>query len=376
MTAAASSIAGAHDRDAIYMRRALALAERGWGHTAPNPMVGAVVVAGDEIVGEGYHVRYGEAHAEVNALTLAGERARGATVYVTLEPCAHFGKTPPCTNALIAAGVARVVIAAADPSAIARDGAARLREVGIQVDIGVEANAARELNAAFFNATCSSRPWVTLKLAMSADGAIADPTGEQRWITRADARREVHHQRANADAIAVGIGTVLADDPHLDVRDVPAPRVPSTRVIFDSRLRTPDSSFVWRTSSNRETIFIARPGQVSPQRLGEARDLGALVLLPNTLRDALEWIRDLEIRSLYVEGGATLAGAFLREGLVDRLVIFRAPMLLGDRALKAFAHAPVGFEASLEQTRVVDERRFGDDVMTTYALHEVPCSPA
>jgi diaminohydroxyphosphoribosylaminopyrimidine deaminase/5-amino-6-(5-phosphoribosylamino)uracil reductase len=338
-------------------------------------MVGAVVVAGDDVVGEGYHERYGEAHAEVNALAQAGERARGATVYVTLEPCAHFGKTPPCTNALIAAGVARVVVAAGDPSSIAKGGVERLRAAGIRVDVGIEERAARELNATFFNAVCSPRPWVTLKLAVSADGGVVDPTGARRWITGGESRREVHRQRANADAIAVGVGTAIADDPHLDVRDAPAPRVGATRVIFDSRLRTPETSYLWRTSRERKTIFVARAGVASPERVHAARDAGAVVIMPPSLRDALEWMRDLELRSLYLEGGPALAGAFLRDGLVDRLIIFRSTLVLGDAALKGFAHAPAGFEASLEQTRVVDERRFGDDVMITYALHEVPCSP-
>ncbi len=376
MSISASTTVRADERDAVYMRRALDLAVRGWGQTAPNPMVGAVVVAGDAIVGEGFHVRYGEAHAEVNALAQAGERARGATVYVTLEPCAHHGKTPPCADALIAAGVARVVIAVGDPSRVARGGAERLRGAGIDVTIGVERARALEVNAAFFNATCSLRPWVTLKLAISKDGGVADPTMQRRWITGAEARREVHHQRANADAIAVGIGTVLADDPKLDVRDAPEPRVQPARVIFDSELRTPESSFVWRTSRERETILVGRVGAVTAERLQRATDAGARVILPPSLGAALEWLRDLEVRSLYVEGGPTLAGAFLREGLVDRLVIFRAPTVLGENALTAFADAPTDFEASLEQTRVVDERRFGDDVMTTYALHEVPCSPA
>src|SRR5689334_5528903 len=171
------------DRDREYMRRALDLARRGWGQTAPNPMVGAVVVRDGAVVGEGFHARYGEAHAEVGALRVAGDRARGATLYVSLEPCAHYGKTPPCVDAILAAGIARVVIAAPDPSSIARGGAEKLRVAGVDVEIGVKQEPAIELNAPFFNAHVSDRPWVTLKLAVSRDGAIADPTGVHRWIT-------------------------------------------------------------------------------------------------------------------------------------------------------------------------------------------------
>jgi diaminohydroxyphosphoribosylaminopyrimidine deaminase/5-amino-6-(5-phosphoribosylamino)uracil reductase len=355
-----------------HMRRALALAERGWGQTAPNPMVGAVVVAGGAVVGEGYHARFGLPHAEVGALREAGDGARGATLYVSLEPCAHYGKTPPCADKVIDAGIARVVIAAPDPCRIARGGADRLREAGVEVEIGLEREAALELNAPFFNAIESARPWVTLKLALSANGRIADPSGEHRWITGVESRREVHRLRANADAIAVGVGTAIADDPSLTVRDVPAPRIPPRRVVFDSTLRTPRSSTVIRTAREIETNLVGRLSAVPIDRAAMAREAGATVLLAPTLHDSVEALRQREIRSLFVEGGAQLAGSLLREGLVDRLIIFRSPLVLGDTAPAAFAHAPEGFEASLSTTRVVDERRFGEDTMTIYALHDVP----
>src|SRR5688500_3271295 len=216
---------GSNDpRDAEHMRRALVLARQGWGQTAPNPMVGAVVVRGGVVVGEGYHARYGGDHAEVAALRAAGLLARGATVFVTLEPCTHFGKTPPCADALVAAGVSRVVAATRDPSPAARAGADRLRDGGIEVVTGVEERAARELNAPFFHAFGSDRPWVTLKLAVSIDGAITDATRTAGWFTGPESRREVHRLRAGSDAVAVGSGTVIADDPELTVRDFPAPR--------------------------------------------------------------------------------------------------------------------------------------------------------
>lgn len=364
--------------DSVFMRRALALARLGWGQTAPNPMVGAVVVAGGQVAGEGYHARYGEAHAEIIALREAGERARGATIYVSLEPCAHYGKTPPCADALIEAGVARVVIAAPDPSRTARGGATRLRRAGIQVDFGVERAAALELNAPFFNGIVSHRPWVTLKLGVSADGAIADPTGTNRWITGPESRAEVHRLRANADAIGVGVGTVLADNPSLTVRDVEAPRVPPKRVVFDSMLRTPRTSTIVRTAKEVETILIGRLGAVPVDRLAMASEAGATVLLAPSLYEALEALHKRGIQSLLIEGGARFAGSLLREGLVDRLIIFRSPLLLGPEALKAFSHAPEHFEASLgdERHHVVEQRRFGDDTMTVFALREVPCSPA
>ena len=230
------------------MRRALTLARRGWGRTAPNPMVGAVVAQDGATVGEGWHREYGGPHAEVHALAQAGERARGATAYVTLEPCAHHGKTPPCVDALIAAGVARVVVAVRDPNPVAAGGVARLRAAGIVVDEDVETAAARELNAPFLHAARGGdRPWITLKLALSLDGAIADHTRGPGWLTGPVSRRAVHRMRAGSDAIAVGIGTALADDPSLTVREGPAPRRAPIRVVFDRRLRLPIASRLVRT---------------------------------------------------------------------------------------------------------------------------------
>jgi diaminohydroxyphosphoribosylaminopyrimidine deaminase/5-amino-6-(5-phosphoribosylamino)uracil reductase len=363
--------------DANFMRRALGLAREGWGQTAPNPMVGAVVVVDHTIVGEGYHARYGDPHAEVNALRAAGDRARGATLYVTLEPCAHIGKTPPCTDALIAAGIARVVIAVRDPSPIARGGVERLRAAGIRVDLGDERGAALELNAPFFHAHCCERPWVTLKLALSADGLVADPAGRQRWITNTESRAEVHRLRANCDAIAVGVGTVLADDPMLTVRDAPAPRVPPRRVVFDSALRTPPDSRVVRTARSVETILVARTGVAPSSQRAEAalRAAGVTIARCESVREALGWLRDRGVRAVFVEGGPKLAGSFLRESLADRLVIFQSPVVIGGDEPRGFAFAPSTFEAGLAGRRVLEHRRFGDDVMTTYELRELSCSP-
>jgi diaminohydroxyphosphoribosylaminopyrimidine deaminase/5-amino-6-(5-phosphoribosylamino)uracil reductase len=278
---------------------------------------------------------------------------------------------------LIAAQVARVVMASPDPSRVARGGAARLRGAGIQVDGDIERTAALELNAAFFNAVSSPRPWVTLKLALSADGGIADASGARRWITGAASRVEVHRLRASQDAIGVGIGTVLADDPVLTVREVPAPRIAPKRVVFDSMLRTPRSSQLIRTARETETILVGRQGLAPIDREVLASEAGATVLLAPTLRASLEALKARGLRSLFVEGGSLIAGSLLREDLVDRLIIFRAPVELGANALQAFASAPEGFEAALDdgRYRVVERGRFGDDTMTVYALHEVPCSP-
>jgi diaminohydroxyphosphoribosylaminopyrimidine deaminase/5-amino-6-(5-phosphoribosylamino)uracil reductase len=361
--------------DQRYMQHALALAQRGWGQTAPNPMVGAVVVAGDTLVGEGYHARFGEAHAEVMALRVAGARARGATMYVTLEPCAHHGKTPPCADALIAAGVARVVVAVRDPSLAAGGGIEKLRAAGVQVDVGIERAAALELNAPFFNAHAGKRPWVTLKLALSADGGVADPSGQQRWITGPESRLEVHHLRANSDAIVVGVGTVLADDPALTVRDVPAPRVTPRRVVFDSTLRTPIRSALVQTARDVPTTIYANPSGVSTAALTAMIDAGVDVALIEGTLDRLWSLHARGARSVLVEGGARLAGSLLRESLVDRLTIFRSSVVLGDNAPKAFAFAPADFEASLTARRIVERQEYGADVMTIYALQDVPCLP-
>jgi diaminohydroxyphosphoribosylaminopyrimidine deaminase/5-amino-6-(5-phosphoribosylamino)uracil reductase len=353
-------------RDVAWMRRALANAEHGWGQTAPNPMVGAVVVSGDALVADGWHARFGEPHAEVIALRAAGDRARGATLYVTLEPCTHHGKTPPCVDAIIAAGIARVVIAARDPNPDAAGGVEKLRAAGIAVETGVEEEGARELNAPFFNAFASDRPWVVLKLAVSADGAVADPTGTRRWITGESSRRHVHRMRANADAVAVGIGTVLADDPDLTVRDAALPRRQPTRIVFDSALRIPLESKLVRTARQVPVLIVARAGSEARRAVLEAA--GAEVLVADGLAPALRELRRREIRSVLLEGGPTLAGAFLADGLVDRLAIFTAPVRLGPGAPLAFAHAPKSFRESLDDLPVVERRTFDEDSFMVRAV--------
>ncbi len=335
-------------RDESFMRRALALAERGWGQTAPNPMVGAVVVRDGEVVGEGWHERYGESHAEVNALTQAGDAADGATLYVTLEPCNHTGKTPPCSTAVVAARIGRVVIASRDPGQDSGGGAETISAAGIGVETGVLEPEARELNASFFHAFASDRPWVTLKLALSIDGAIADAMRGRAWLTNEDSRAEVHRLRANVDAIAVGATTYATDHPSLTVRGAIQPRVAPMRVVFD-----PDA----KLSAGRTSVLE----EVDSATFVRVADLAA----------ALRALRARGVRSLLVEGGASLASALLDAELVDRLVIFQAPIVLGGGALAAFSSTSPRRADSVRRLPVLRRQTFGDDLMTIYALHAV-----
>lgn len=353
-------------RDNAHMRRALSLARKGWGRTAPNPLVGAVVVRDGVVVGEGYHREFGGPHAEVHALRSAGERARGATVYVTLEPCNHHGKTGPCTEALLSAGVARVVCATRDPDPRAGGGVERLRAAGIEVGVGVEEEEARELNAIFLHAVASDRPFVTLKLALSLDAALADAARAPAWLTNERSRREVHRMRAGHDAVAVGIGTALADDPSLTVRGVRAPRVLPRRVVFDRHARLPLHGTLVRTARDVPVTVVAeRP---DPARLALLEAAGVEVIAGQGLGDALRTLRNYGIASMLVEGGATLGAALLTEGVVDRLVTFQAPLLLGAGALHAFGGLPAVPAAHATRLRVVARRTLDDDLMTVYAL--------
>jgi diaminohydroxyphosphoribosylaminopyrimidine deaminase/5-amino-6-(5-phosphoribosylamino)uracil reductase len=367
----ATSIASrrADERDAAFMRRALTLAKKGWGQTAPNPMVGAVVVKDGVVVGEGHHTSYGAPHAEVEALRAAGERARGATVYVTLEPCAHVGKTPPCVDALIAAGVARVVVATRDTSPTAAGGADRLRAAGIDVTFDVEGVAARELNAPFFHALVSDRPWISLKLALSIDGAIADASRGPAWLTGKKARREVHKLRAGSDAVAVGLGTVRADNPDLTVRDAPPPRVPPARVVFTRRGQLPLTSGLAMTATEVPTIIVAESVDLAHAR--RLKGMGVEVVAATSLEEGLRALRQRGIRSMLVEGGAGLSGALLGANLVDRLIIFQAPVMLGAGSLPGFESAPPTAAAGARRFPIVRRVELDDDLMTVYALHSI-----
>jgi len=330
--------------------------------TRPNPLVGAVVVKDGVILGTGWHRRLGEAHAEVNALQEAGDAARGATLYVSLEPCAHHGRTPPCTDAVIAAGIREVVIAARDPNPRARGGADVLRDAGIHVIEGVEQDAARRLNAPFFHAHEQHSPFVTLKLAQSLDGAIAARAGTRTHLTGEDANAEVHRQRAHHDAILVGIDTVLADDPLLTVRDVPC-IAPPLRIVLDTDARLPLDAQLVRTLE-LAPVCVACASDVAPERMRALDDAGVRVLpLPRTphgidLAALLRALFAMNVQSIFVEGGARVAESFLRENLVQRMHVFVAPVALGREAVRAFSDY-----SALHGWEITDLGRFGRDAM-------------
>jgi diaminohydroxyphosphoribosylaminopyrimidine deaminase/5-amino-6-(5-phosphoribosylamino)uracil reductase len=345
------------------MQRALDLAWRGWGRVHPNPLVGAVVLDGPEPVGEGWHAEYGERHAEAVALGAAGARARGATLVVTLEPCAHQGKQPPCVEAILRAGVRRVVAALPDPNPLAAGGAALLREAGVPVELGLERDAAEAQNAVFFHGLRHpARPFVALKLATSLDGRIADAEGRSRWISGPEARGYVHWLRAGFEAIAVGGRTARADDPSLTVRGPVTPRVTPGRVVFDAAADLPGSLGLVRTAAEIPTYLVASP-QAPAERLAALDRAGVRVLSAATLEDGLRALRGGGIRSLLVEGGGRLAGALLGQGLCDRFHWIQSPLWLGERGVPAVSGLPSEPIARAERWRTVERRALGDDTL-------------
>lgn len=355
--------------DGAWMARALAVAARGAGLTSPNPVVGAVLVKDGVVVGEGAHMQAGTPHAEAIALADAGPRARGATCYVTLEPCAHHGRTPPCADALVGAGVARVVVACRDPNPLVDgQGLGRLRAAGVLVEVGVGEPEARAQNRAFFCFVTSGRPLVTLKSAMTLDGKIAAADGSSRWITGEAARAEAHRLRFASDAVLVGIGTVLRDDPELTVRLPGLPPKEPFRVVVDSRLRVPeDARFFSAGDPGRAVVACVDPAP--GERATRLRARGARLLElpadagrvdPRALGTALG---RLGVTSALLEGGGELAAAFLLAGLIDRVVFFVAPRLLGGRT----APGPIGgaglrLDAAVGLTRLT-HRLVGDDLL-------------
>jgi diaminohydroxyphosphoribosylaminopyrimidine deaminase/5-amino-6-(5-phosphoribosylamino)uracil reductase len=351
------------------MDRALRLAAEGLGRTSPNPMVGAVLVKDGRVVGEGAHLGAGGPHAEAVALEAAGEAARGAACYVSLEPCAHVGRTPPCADALVRAGVARVVAACADPHPrVDGRGFERLRAAGVAVTVGVRAAEARALNRAFLCAVREGRPHVTLKAAMTLDGKIAAADGSSRWITGEAARLEAHRLRFATDAVLVGIGTVLADDPRLTVRHPELPPKEPLRVVADSRLRIPAEARVLRSGDPRRAVVACvAPAPAGPAALLRRRGVRVLELPGSDgrvdLRALLEVLRALDVIAVLVEGGGELGGALAEAQLVDRVAFFVAPRLLGGRD----APGPVeGRGRSLKDALPlagVGTRRLGEDLL-------------
>lgn len=390
--------------DHAHMAEALRLAARGRYSTHPNPRVGCLIVRDGEVLGRGFHVRAGEPHAEVHALREAGEHACGATAYVTLEPCAHHGRTPPCADALVAAGVARVVVAAPDANPlVAGQGIARLRAAGITVDSGLLQADAEALNAGFLRRMAGGLPWVRLKLAASLDGRTAMASGESKWITGSESRRDVQRLRAASSAIITGIGTVRADDPALTVRPElwlrPGELAPTQqgeapasdeirqplRVVLDSALRlapdalllhVPGETLVVTTLDGdlRDAELIAALQVVDPARAERARalrDAGAhLLALPAAahgrpdLRALLQHLAEAGCNEVLVEAGAGVAGSFLAAGLVDELLLYQAPTLLGSSA-RPLADWPLAVMAEQQRLRITDLRRLGDDIRLT-----------
>jgi diaminohydroxyphosphoribosylaminopyrimidine deaminase/5-amino-6-(5-phosphoribosylamino)uracil reductase len=345
------------------MRRAVDLAWRGWGRVQPNPLVGAVVLDGDGVAGEGWHAEFGERHAEPLALEAAGPRARGSTLVVTLEPCAHRGKQPPCVAAILGAGVRRVIAAVPDPNPVAAGGAERLREAGVPVEIGLDREAAEAQNAIFLHGLRHpDRPYVALKLATSLDGRIADAEGRSRWISGPEARAWVHWLRAGFDAIAVGGRTARADDPSLTVRGAVTPRVTPGRVVFDSGADLPLSLGLVRTSAEIPTCLVTLPG-APPERVHGLERAGVRVLAAPDLAAGLRALRADGIRSVLVEGGGRLAGALLAAGLCDRFYWIQSPLWLGDRGIPAVAGLASEPIARAERWRTVERRALGQDTL-------------
>src|SRR6201991_366989 len=349
--------------DHVHMAHALRLAERGLHTTQPNPRVGCVIARGDTVLGTGWHQRAGEPHAEVFALREAGESARGATAYVTLEPCAHFGRTPPCADALIAAGVGRVVIAHEDPfDKVAGAGIEKLRAAGIGVQVGLMRDAAHELNIGFFSRIQRGLPWVRVKIAMSLDGRTALANGSSKWITGEAARADVQRWRARSSAILTASGTIVADNPHLTVRLPGDERfVPPLRVVFDTHLRTPVNANI--LDDVAPTVLLHAPDVPVPAHLdGVTRaavrreDSGGL-----DLRAALHWLGQRDINEVHVEAGPVLCGSLLAAGLVAELLVYMAPVLLRPPARPMLTLPPLDDMASRWKLHPVDRRQVGDD---------------
>ncbi len=347
--------------DHAHMARALRLAAKGAYTTKPNPLVGCVIAHGEQVVGEGWHERAGEPHAEVHALGAAGERARGATAYVTLEPCAHTGRTGPCSQALVQAGVARVVAAMRDPfPQVDGAGFARLQAAGIEVANGLMETQARALNRGFLSRVERGRPWLRVKLAASLDGRSALASGESKWISGEASRLDVQHWRARCGAIVTGAGTVLADDPSLTVRlGDDTPFVAPLRVVLDPGLATVARGRV--REGDAPTLYLHAPDAKPPRGLDA--QLAAVPVREGRidLQAVLALLAERGVNEIQLEAGATLAGAFLAQGLVDEVLLYVAPVLLGQDARPLFDGLSIDAMADKLRLEVIDVRRLGED---------------
>lgn len=351
------------------MREALRLAKKGVGKTSPNPAVGSVIARGGEVIAGGWHRKAGLPHAEIEALARAGKNAKGATLYVTLEPCCHFGRTPPCTDAIISSGVKRVIVGAPDPNPkVAGKGVAALQAAGIEVVEGVLANECAAINDAYNKYIVKGLPFVTLKLASSLDGRIATSGGESKWITGVESRRLVHRMRAANDAVMVGAQTALKDDPELTVR-LAAGRDP-VRVVLDSTLRLPVTSKVFNgVRAGRSRLIVFASQKADKKRLAKAVDRGAeVVCVPSTgnglsLKRVFKELAKREVTSVLVEGGSSLAASLLKEKLVDRLAVFYGPMVLGADSLASVG--PLGLKGLKKAPKLKDMsvKKVGGDIL-------------
>ena len=348
------------------MARALRLAERGAYTTRPNPMVGCVIAQGEDVVGEGWHQRKGEAHAEVFALQAAADRAKGATAYVTLEPCAHTGSTGPCAQALIVAGVARVVCAMRDPfPKVDGAGIEMLQAAGIKVEVGLMDAQARELNRGFLSRIERGRPWLRVKLATSLDGRTALASGDSKWISSEASRHDVHRWRARSGALLTGAGTVLVDDPRLTVRlQDNADFIPPLRVVLDPGLATIARGQV--REGDAPTLYLHAPDAKPPRLLNAGPGIEHVAAPVKgglfDLNAVLRLLAERGINEVQLEAGATLAGSFLAAGLVDELLLYIAPVLLGERARPLFDGLHIDEMNERMQLRMVDSRHVGDDL--------------
>ena len=366
------------DTDREHLARAIELARRGRGRTSPNPIVGAVIVREGRVVGEGWHEEYGGPHAEVNALRAAGADARGATMYVTLEPCCHHGKTPPCTEAVVEAGISRIVVGSDDPSEKASGrGLGILRDDGVEVCVadGECAAQSRRLNQAFRKHARTGRPWVLFKSAMTLDGKVATGTGDSKWISGESSRRRAHEWRAAVDAVAVGVGTALADDPQLTSRIEGVVRQPR-RVVFDSLARLPhDSQLVTAAPDPPLTVVVSR---AAPRAATDALEMAGAEVIVATggneqarVRSALDQLGAQGITSVLLEGGPHLAGAFFDAGEIDEARLFLAPLLLGGRTARDPLEGE-GVERIDDALRALtlDCEHVGEDVLISARLKE------
>lgn len=357
--------------DFTYMARALQLAQKGLYTTDPNPRVGCVIVKDGEVVGEGWHVRSGEPHAEIHALQQAGDKAAGATVYVTLEPCCHQGKTPPCSDALVNAKVSRLVVAMQDPhSRVAGQGLQQLREAGIETEAGVMETQARALNPGFIKRMQTGRPYVRNKLAMSLDGRTAMASGESKWITSQAARADVHRLRARSSAIVTGVGTVLADDPNLTVRLDGIERQP-LRVVLDTHLSTPTNARILQ-QPGRTLVMTCSEDEAAREALQHAgAEVVCLPFCSDTvdMQAVLDTLGEMEVNEVLVETGATLSGAMLKAGLIDELVIYMAPILMGDSARGLFRLPGMDSMDQKIELNIADIRAVGQDWRITATVN-------